>query len=67
MGNYQCVKCGIPRDSPYISKDYQRKHCRIHHPSSKNNLICRDCNGCVENNHGGCYHRFRFVLCGFTC
>ena len=66
MGNTQCVKCGISKDSPYINNKYLRKHCRFHKYSDKNNLICMDCSENVDSNSTGCYHRFKFVLCGLS-
>lgn len=59
MGNYQCHKCGIPKNHGYMDKRHLlRKHCREHNKDSKCNF-CPDCEG-SKSNHG-CYHKFKFV------
>ena len=58
MGNYQCYKCGIPKNHDYIDELHiMRKHCRHHCPN--HSLTCRDCEGYRDTL--GCYHKFVFV------
>lgn len=75
MGNLVCKKCGVPLSYYTRFNEEPGKSCAFHEidemiflDENQNKTIklhhCRRC-----DNHGCCYHDFRFKFCvlGFCC
>jgi hypothetical protein len=54
MGNYCCIKCGVPADY-YNKRSAELPSCRVHTYDDSNKCVCKGVN---------CYHifRYKFIL-----